>query len=79
MITEQVIKKLITETIKGIDISRLGIEDNFVEFGLDSLDLASILMAIDERLGVNIPDKDVDQCSSIQGIVDYCRNKEVAL
>lgn len=77
MVTEQQIKNLILETIKDADISKLTLEEKFVNAGFDSLDLASILMAMDERLGINIPDKDVEQCSSIQGIINYCHDKDL--
>jgi acyl carrier protein len=75
MINEQSIKELITGTVKGSDISMLASGDDFTEAGLDSLDVATILMAVDEKFGINIPDQDIEQCASIKGIVDYCQLK----
>jgi len=72
-INEEAIRELMQQSIKGIDISKVRPEDKFSEVGIDSLDLASILMAVDEKYGIKIPDEDVDKCNSIHSIVNYCK------
>jgi acyl carrier protein len=63
------IKVIISSEIKGFDISNLAEDDNLFDAGIDSLDHMNILFAIQEKHGVNIPDEDVDNCSSIAEIL----------
>jgi acyl carrier protein len=72
MITEQEVRDLINNAVQGVDMSRLAPEADFVDFGLDSLDVAGILMAVDEGFKIKIPDEDIERCSSIKGLVAYC-------
>ena len=78
MITKKIIKNLIDNTVRGIEISALKDETNFIEFGLDSLDFSAVLMAVDEQLNIKIPDEAIEHCSSIKGLVDYC-NKQALI
>jgi acyl carrier protein len=77
MITEQTVKDLINSSVQGVELSHLTAEANFIEFGLDSLDLAGILMAVDEQLNVKVLDNDIERCSSIKGLVDYCNQQRL--
>ena len=74
MITSKDLKEIISIEIKGFDISNLTEDENFFDAGIDSLDHMNILLSIQEIHGINIPDEDVDQCSSISGILS-CINK----
>jgi len=74
MFTSEDIKEIISTEIKGFDISNLTEDEIFFDAGIDSLDHMNILFAIQEKHGINIPDEDVDQCSSIAGILS-CINK----
>ena len=74
MITIGDIKSIISAEISGFDIDSMEEDQNFADAGIDSLDHMNILFAIQENHGVNIPEEDVDQCSSIAGILS-CINK----
>ena len=74
MITEQDIRDAIGKTVDDFDASGLSVGDDFFDAGLDSLDHATVLLGIQEDCGLAIPDEAVDQCRSINGILEYARN-----
>ena len=41
------------------------------ECGLDSLDFASVLMAIEDRFGMTLSEQDLEQVSTVDKIVHY--------
>lgn len=74
MITEQNIRDAIANAVDDFDASALGAGDDFFDAGLDSLDHATVLLGIQEECGLTIPDEAVDQCRSINGILEYAKN-----
>ncbi len=46
------------------------------ENGVDSLDMANILLSIEEKYGVKIPDEDIEKLDTINAIVHYLSNKQ---
>ena len=75
MLDSEKLRKVIGDTVIGFDVSSLKDTDVFTESGIDSLDHMNLLLAIDDEYGLNIPDGDVDQCTSIQAIIDYFEKK----
>lgn len=65
------IRTIIKEAVKGVDVSQLGDEQAFSEIGIDSLDHSMILLAIEEKSNVKIPDEAVERCESIAGIIAF--------
>lgn len=65
------IREIIDDIVIGMDASSISDTDIFNEIGIDSLDFANILLEIEERYGVSIPNDDVEECGSIQQILDY--------
>jgi acyl carrier protein len=45
------------------------------EIGIDSLDMMSILLALEEKYNVSVPDEDMDQLKTINLIVAYAESK----
>ncbi|CCH06367.1 hypothetical protein NH44784_024021 [Achromobacter xylosoxidans NH44784-1996] len=43
--------------------------------GIDSLSLFNILLILEEREGIKIPDEDLDQLISVQSIVQYLNSR----
>lgn len=41
------------------------------ELGLDSLDVASLFLAIQEQLGIRVPDADIDRLDTVARIAAY--------
>ncbi len=46
------------------------------ENGVDSLDMANILLSIAEKYSVKIPDEDIEKLDTINAIVKYLFNKQ---
>ena len=46
------------------------------DLGVDSLDVASIFLAIHEKLGVRVPDDEIDRLSTIRLITAYLNGKK---
>jgi acyl carrier protein len=45
------------------------------DLGLDSLDIASLFLAISEQLGVRVPDQDIDRLDTVSAIAAYLEQK----
>ncbi len=45
----------------------------FVEYGLDSLDLSALFLALEEKHGVQIDDDDFEKLTSVNSIVAYLK------
>jgi acyl carrier protein len=41
------------------------------DLGVDSLDVAGIFLTIQEKLGVRVPDSDIDDLNTVRLIADY--------
>lgn len=70
-ITEQDLRRVMQKAFKTMDVSGIDANVSLYEVGLDSLDHATLLLAVQEEFGVAIPDEDVDKCQSIAAIVEY--------
>ena len=71
MLTKKDIRAIIEDVVVEFDVSTIKDDQDFKDVGIDSLDHITILLAIEEQYGFKIPDKDIDQCSSITGILSY--------
>ena len=67
------------DDLKLLIIEQLGVEDestvipsaSFIDdLGADSLDLAELIMALEEKFEVKIPDEDADKLVTIQNAID---------
>ena len=56
---EGVIRELLTQEFK-VEEGRIRAEATFKELGLDSLDVVSFAMALEDRLQIEIPEKELD-------------------
>tara|TARA_R110000787_G_scaffold169166_2_gene281921 strand:- start:1199 stop:1429 length:231 start_codon:yes stop_codon:yes gene_type:complete len=73
MITEQNIRDAIEKAVDDFDAGAIASGEDFFDAGLDSLDHAGILLAIQEDCGLTVPDEAVDDCRSIDGILAYAK------
>jgi len=76
MLTEQNIRDAIANTVLNFDITNLTNEASFIDAGLDSLDISSLLLELQEHHNLIVPDEDVDKCSSIQSILEYAKSQK---
>eukprot|EP00922_Rhytidocystis_sp_ex-Travisia-forbesii_P021864 GHVS01032023.1.p1 GENE.GHVS01032023.1~~GHVS01032023.1.p1 ORF type:complete len:178 (+),score=51.61 GHVS01032023.1:136-669(+) len=65
----------------GVDKEKVQPESNFIkDLGADSLDSVELVMALEEKFGVDIPDEEATNIKTVQQAVDYIEKhkKEVA-
>ena len=74
-VTEPDIRDAIQKTVAGIDAKAIDVSADFYDSGIDSLDHASILLELQEKNGLVVPDGDLAKCRSIQGILNYASAK----
>jgi acyl carrier protein len=78
MLTSDDIRAVIRDTVMGVDAAAMKDEQVFKSAGVDSLDAINVLLALEERHGVHIPDEDVKQCNSIAAILAYVNKADAA-
>lgn len=57
-----------------LEIDRFVVKENsriMDELGADSLDIVDMLMAIEDRFGIVIPDEDVENLQLVGDVIDY--------
>ena len=56
----------------SVDAGGVKIDSKIVEdLGADSLDVVELIMALEEKFDVEIPDSDAEKLLSIKDVVDY--------
>lgn len=72
------------DDVKAIVVEQLGaspdevkMESKFVDdLGADSLDVVELIMELEEKLGVTIPDEDAEKITSVGDVVAYIDSKK---
>lgn len=67
---EKTIREMLAEIKDGLDYDNMSVDREFDEAGLDSLDIASLLLAIQDHYDVTIGDEEVDGLNTVGKIVD---------
>ncbi len=66
----EMLKKIVSE-ILGVDIREIKPESSFVDdLGADSLDLLQIVMGMEEKFNVKIPEEDLTGIVTVQDAID---------
>ncbi|WQX83072.1 acyl carrier protein [Helicobacter pylori] len=56
----------------GIDVSQVTPEAKFVkDLGVDSLDIVELIMALEERFGIEIPDEQAEKIVNVGDVMRY--------
>ncbi|MEY8827711.1 acyl carrier protein [Sedimentitalea sp. XS_ASV28] len=71
MTIEAKIREIITENVDGIDGSMIKADAKFFDSGLDSLDLATVLLEVQEEFDVVIAEGDEDKYDTLNSLVAY--------
>ena len=73
-IEEKVVAIIIREL--GLEKSVISPEKSFIDdLGLDSLDVMTLAMAIEEDFDIEVPDDDVEGIKTIQDVFDYMHKR----
>jgi acyl carrier protein len=67
------------EQVKGIIVEQLGVSPDEVreeasfqeDLNADSLDLVELIMSMEDKFGVKIPDEDAEKILTVSDAVDY--------
>jgi len=65
------IKEILKDEI-GLD-SLPSNEDNFYDLGPDSLEVAEILMRVEDEFGIKLPEIDMTALGTVQDVIDKVR------
>ena len=69
------IKKLIEDKF-GINSKDYTDESSFKEdLGCDSLDIVDLIMDVEREFNIAIPDSDIDQISTVKGLINYVEGR----
>ena len=69
----------VAEDVKAIIVEQLGVDEaevtptaSFVEdLGADSLDTVELVMAFEEKFGIEIPDEDAEKITPVKDAISY--------
>lgn len=70
-LTDADIREAIRKTVLNVDAASIAADSDFYDVGIDSLDHSSILLELQERHNLSVPDDQLAACRSIQGILKY--------
>lgn len=61
----------------GVDASEISADSRFAEdLNADSLDLYSLVMAVEDEYGVEIPSEKLEELKTVQDVIDYIESKQ---
>lgn len=76
MATFDDVKAIVVEQL-GVSADEVKMESKFVDdLNADSLDVVELIMALEEKLGVEIPDEDAEKLASVGDVVTYIDSKK---
>lgn len=53
------------------DLDQIKSGSTLTDAGVDSLDLANVLLGIEEKYDIKIPDEDIDKLATVEAMVNY--------
>jgi len=69
------VKKLIIEKL-GVDEKEVTDTAHFIDdLGADSLDTVELVMALEEKFNIEIPDEDAEKLTTVEKAVEYIEKK----
>lgn len=76
MATFDDVKAIVVEQL-GVSADEIKMESKFVDdLNADSLDVVELIMELEEKLGVSIPDEDAEKITSVGDVVAYIDSKK---
>ena len=71
IVTLEDIISAIEDGAVSVDISEIKGDDSLTDAGIDSLEIMSFFLSIEEKFNVKFPDEDVDDLNTINDIIAY--------
>lgn len=75
MIKEDEIFSKVKDACIDTDVSSLSATSSFKKNGLDSMDIASLMLDLEESYGITIPTRDIPSLDNVAAIVEYINKK----
>jgi len=73
---EKIVKEVVVEQL-GVDVGEVNDKASFVDdLGADSLDTVELVMAFEEKFGLEIPDEAAEKILSVGDAVNYIATKK---
>jgi len=73
MSIEAKVKEIIVEQL-GVDANQVTAEAAFVDdLGADSLDTVELVMALEEKFNIEIPDEDAEKITTVGDAIEYLK------
>jgi len=73
---EAQVKQIVVDHL-GIDDSKVTPDSKFIDdLGADSLDTVELVMAFEEKFGIEIPDDAAETIQTVQNAIDFIESKK---
>ena len=70
------VKKIVADHL-GIDEAKVTDDSSFIDdLGADSLDTVELVMAFEEKFGIEIPDDAAETIQTVQNAIDFIESKK---
>ena len=73
-ITDVIVSIAQNVILPGIDLPT-NMDMTFDDIGIDSLDVSTILLEVEEKFEIKIPDEVMDQVNTLNNLVNFVHNK----
>jgi acyl carrier protein len=71
---DQQVREIIVEQL-CVDEDEITPESTWEDLGADSMDTVEFIMALEERLDIEIPDEEAAEIQNVQQVIDYITRK----
>ena len=72
------VKEIVAEQL-SVEAEKVVPEASFInDLGADSLDTVELVMAFEEKFGLEIPDEDAEKISTVQDAINYITSRKPA-
>jgi len=75
---EKLVKDIIVEHL-GVEEGKVARDSNFIDdLGADSLDTVELVMAFEEKFGIDIPDDAAEKITTVKDAIEYIAKQKAA-